>query len=80
MNSIISGHGSRTGKTADESTVGIKLRPWHLQDTTVEFFDCAGHADYARMYQTFLTRRALYLVVLDITKYHDLNNLDEVCR
>lgn len=44
----------------------------------VEFFDCAGHVDYAGMNQTFLARRALYLVVVDIKKYHDRENIDKV--
>ena len=79
MQSIVSGHGSPTqGTPAQASTVGIELLRHRLQDTTVEFFDCAGQVDYAGMHQTFLTRRALYLLVVDITKYSNPENLDKV--
>lgn len=79
MQSIVAGHGSPTkGTPAQASTVGIELLRHKLQDTTVEFFDCAGQVDYAGMHQTFLTRRALYLLVVDITKYLDLESLDKV--
>lgn len=56
----------------------MQLHPHQLQDTKVEFFDCAGQVDYAGMHQTFLTRRALYLLVVDITKYHGVDDLDKV--
>ncbi|CBN74748.1 LRR-GTPase of the ROCO family, putative pseudogene [Ectocarpus siliculosus] len=78
MQSIIAGRGSPTkGTPAQASTVGMELRPHQLQDTKVEFFDCAGQVDYAGMHQTFLTRRALYLLVVDITKYHGVDDLDK---
>ena len=79
MQSIVAGHGSPTkGTPAQASTVGIELLLHKLQDTTVEFFDCAGQVDYAGMHQIFLTRRALYLLVVDINKYLDVDDLDEV--
>lgn len=79
MQSIIAGRGSPTkGTPAQASTVGMELHPHQLQDTKVEFFDCAGQVDYAGMHQTFLTRRALYLLVVDINKYLDVDDLDEV--
>eukprot|EP00752_Nemacystus_decipiens_P012508 g11078.t2 len=78
VSSIASGHGSPGAETAAASTVGIQMLPRRLRDTTVELFDCAGHVDYAGMYQTFLPRRALYLVVVDIADYHGRENLDEV--
>lgn len=82
MQSIVAGHGSPTqGTPAQVSTVGIELLRHKLEGTTVEFFDCAGQVDYAGMHQTFLTRRALYLLVVDITKYRrldDVENLDKV--
>ncbi|CAM9863942.1 unnamed protein product, partial [Sphacelaria rigidula] len=80
MQSIIERRGSPTkGTRADASTVGVELCPHQLEDTEVEFFDCAGQVDYAGMHQTFLTRRALYLLVVDITKY-SVEILDEVIQ
>ncbi|CAM9253300.1 unnamed protein product, partial [Sphacelaria rigidula] len=71
MQSIIAGCGSpTTGTTAEASTVGVELHPHQLEDTAVEFFDCAGQVDYAGMHQTFLTRQALYLLVVDVTKFN----------
>lgn len=79
MKSIVKGYGSPTAANIVEaSTVGIELVHHQHKDTTVEFFDCAGQVDYAGMHQTFLTPRALYLLVVDISKYNDLNNLDKV--
>lgn len=80
MQSIMEGRGfPTTGPPAEASTVGMELRAHRLQDgTKVEFFDCAGQVDYAGMHQTFLSRRALYLLVVDITKYLDVDDLDEV--
>eukprot|EP00752_Nemacystus_decipiens_P009015 g8047.t2 len=81
VNSIISGRPSPTvGTAADVSTVGIDLIRHRLQGTTVEFYDCAGQVDYAGMQQTFLSRRALYLVVWDVRLCHgkDGKALDEV--
>ncbi|CAM9943033.1 unnamed protein product [Pylaiella littoralis] len=79
MQSIVAGRGSPTkGTPYQASTVGIELLRHELQDTTVEFFDCAGQVDYAGMHQTFLTRRALYLLVVDITKYRDLDDSESL--
>lgn len=46
--------------------MGIELLRHRLKGTTVEFYDCAGQVDYAGMHQTFLSRRALYLLVWDV--------------
>ncbi|CAN0137879.1 unnamed protein product, partial [Scytosiphon promiscuus] len=79
MNSIVAGSGCPTKGTPEEaSTVGVELIHYQLGDTKIEFFDCAGQVNYAGMHQTFLTRRALYMLVVDITKYQDPNTLDEV--
>ena len=81
MRSIIAGAGSPTEGTLEEaSTVGIDLLRHLLKGTTIEFYDCAGQVDYAGMHQTFLTRRALYLLVWDVTRFHVLgrDNLSEV--
>lgn len=81
VNSIISGHASRTvGTLAEVSTVGIDLLRHKLKGTTVEFYDCAGQVDYAGMHQTFLSRRALYIVVWDVRRCHGIDGeaLDEV--
>lgn len=79
MQCIIARRGSPTkGTAAQASTVGMKLHPHQLQITDVEVFDCPGQVDYAGMHQTFLTRRALYLLVVDITKYLDVEDLDKV--
>ncbi|CAN0491942.1 unnamed protein product, partial [Scytosiphon promiscuus] len=48
------------------STVGIELLRHRLRDIRVEFYDCAGQLDYAGMHQTFLSRRAVYLLVWDV--------------
>lgn len=81
MESITSGRGSRTeGTKEDASTEGIDVRPIKLENTCVEFYDCAGQADYGGMHQVFLTRRALFLLVWDITRCSDLSmsEFDEV--
>ena len=79
MRSIINEAGSPTEGTLEEaSTVGIDLRHHLLQGTKVEFYDCAGQVDYAGMQQTFLTRRALYLLVWDVQLFDGLvDGLDE---
>lgn len=48
--------------------MGIELLRHRLKGTTVEFYDCAGQVDYAGMHQTFLSRRALYLLVWDVRR------------
>ena len=72
------GFGSPTDGTPDEaSTVGIDLRcyqPSHYQGMAVEFYDCGGQVDYAGMHQVFMTRRALYLLVWDVTLFHNLDS------
>ena len=74
MESTIKGTKSPTEGTLEEaSTVGIDLRHHLLQGTKVEFYDCAGQVDYAGMHQTFLTRRALYLLLWDVTLFHGLD-------
>lgn len=74
MASIIMGRASRTEGTQEEaSTEGIDVRPVHLENTCVEFYDCAGQVDYGGMHQVFLTRRALFLLVWDITRCSDLS-------
>ena len=81
MESIISKGPNRTEGTPDEaSTEGIELRPHQLENTSVEFYDCAGQVDYSGMLQVFLTRRALFLLVWDITRCSGLSDssLDEV--
>lgn len=50
--------------------MGIDLIRHRLKGTTVEFYDCAGQVDYTGMQQTFLSRRALYLVVWDVRRCH----------
>ncbi|CAM9637542.1 unnamed protein product, partial [Laminaria digitata] len=66
MNSIVHSKGSPTKGTPEEvSTVGIELLRHRLRDIRVEFYDCAGQLDYAGMHQTFLSRRAVYLLVWD---------------
>lgn len=81
VNSIVRGHAYRTVGTLEEvSTVGIDLLPHNLSGTAVEFYDCAGQVDYLGMHQTFLTRRALYLLVWDVSKCEGKagDELDEV--
>ena len=82
MRSIIKGASSPTeGTLYEASTVGIELSTYLLQGTEIEFYDCAGQVDYAGMHQTFLTRRALYLLVWDVQEFRGLDerNLMEVC-
>ena len=82
MRSIINGASSPTeGTLYEASTVGIEISPYLLQGTQIEFYDCAGQVDYAGMHQTFLTRRALYLLVWDVNLFRDLDepSLKEVC-
>ena len=82
MKSIMAGEGSPTQGTSDEaSTVGIDIHCHQSpQGMAVEFYDCGGQVDYAGMHQVFLTRRALYLLVWDVTLFHDLdpNNIAKV--
>ncbi|CAM9834872.1 unnamed protein product [Ectocarpus sp. 6 AP-2014] len=81
VNSIAEGRGLPTvGTPAEVSTVGIELLRHNLKGTTVEFYDCAGQVDYYGMHQTFLTRRALYLLVWDVSRCHGKtdDDLDEV--
>lgn len=83
VNSIIYERAFSTKGSPDEiSTVGIDLLRHRLKGTTVEFYDCAGQVDYAGLHQTFLSRRALYLLVFDVRrcqdKLGDEDALDEV--
>lgn len=81
MESIISRRANPTEGTLEEaSTEGIDVRPHKLENTSVEFYDCAGQVDYGGMHQVFLTRRALFLLVWDISRCSSLrvNKLDEV--
>lgn len=72
VNSIISERAFYTKGTPEEvSTVGIDLLRHQLKGTTVEFYDCAGQVDYAGLHQTFLSRRALYLLVWDVRRCQD---------
>lgn len=72
MSSIVTGRANATEGRADEvSTVGVDLLRKQIEDTRVEFYDCAGQLDYAGMQQVFLGGRALYLLVWDVTKCHD---------
>ena len=75
MKSIMAEKGSPTQGTSDEaSTVGIDLHCHQSpQGMAVEFYDCGGQVDYAGMHQVFLTRRALYLLVWDVTLFHNLD-------
>ena len=76
MKSIMAGKGSPTQGTSDEaSTVGIDLHCHQSpQGIAVEFYDCGGQVDYAGMHQVFLTRRALYLLVWDVTLFRNLDS------
>lgn len=75
MKSIVSGHANRTEGTPEEaSTEGIELQPHQLENTSVEFYDCAGQVDYGGMHQVFLTQRALFLLVWDITRCYGLSD------
>ena len=77
VETIDAGIGSRTEENAGiSSTVGIELRRRELSGTTVEFYDCAGQVDYYGMHQTFLTQRALFLLVWDVTKFDGLTGND----
>ena len=81
MESIIWKRANRTEGTPEEaSTEGIEVRPHQLENTSVEFYDCAGQVDYGGMHQVFLTRRALFPLVWDITRCSGLcdSNIDEV--
>ena len=81
MESIISRRPNRTKGTPEEaSTEGIDVRPGQLENTSIEFYDCAGQVDYGGMHQVFLTQRALFLLVWDITRCSGLSDgdLDEV--
>ncbi|CAM9487752.1 unnamed protein product [Scytosiphon promiscuus] len=81
VNSIVEGRACATrGTAAEASTVGIDLIRHNLKGATIEFYDCAGQVDYYGMHQTFLTRRALYLLVWDASKCDgkDGEELDEI--
>ncbi|CAN0200264.1 unnamed protein product, partial [Scytosiphon promiscuus] len=83
VTSMVHRTGTRTtGDSRDVSTKGIELHRHQLKGTTVEFYDCAGQVDYYGMHQTFLTRRALYLLVWDVQKCCGKGGeaLDEVVR
>ena len=72
---------NRTEGTPEEaSTEGIEVRPHQIENTSVEFYDCAGQVDYGGMHQVFLTQRALFLLVWDITECsgRSVRNLDRV--
>lgn len=81
MQSIVRRRASQTtGDVAAASTVGIDLRRHQLEGTYIEFYDCAGQLDYLGMHQTFLSRRALYLLVWDIQNFQNdrREELDDV--
>lgn len=81
MRSIVHERANATEGTAYEvSTVGVDLLRHQIDDTRVEFYDCAGQLDYAGMQQVFLSGRALYLLVWDVVKCHGKQGgeLDEV--
>ena len=81
IRTIVRQRASTTEGTAEEaSTVGIELHRHRLDETSIEFYDCAGQLDYAGMHQTFLSRRALYLVVWDIQAFEGCtgDDLDKV--
>ncbi|CAM9844456.1 unnamed protein product, partial [Scytosiphon promiscuus] len=83
VTSMVQRTGTRTtGESRDVSTKGIELHRHQIKGTTVEFYDCAGQVDYYGMHQTFLTRRALYLLVWDVQKCCGKAGeaLDEVVR
>lgn len=66
-NSIMKGRGFPTEERVREgSTVGVELSDCQLGDTVVQMYDCGGQPDYGSMQQTFMTRRALYLLVWDV--------------
>ncbi|CAM9525926.1 unnamed protein product [Scytosiphon promiscuus] len=69
-----------SGEPRDVSTKGIELHRDQINGTTVEYYDCAGQVDYYGMHQTFLTSRALYLLVWDVQKCFGKTgpSLDEV--
>lgn len=74
INSIINGHPAPTeGKPEEATTVGIDVQSHDLENTTVEFYDCAGQLDYYGMHQIFLSKRALYLLVWDVSTYQDFS-------
>lgn len=80
MKSIMSRHAYRTEETSEEAgTQGIGVHPHELENTSVDFYDCAGQIDYAGMQEVFLTGRAIFLV-WDVQKFSNLspNRLDEV--
>lgn len=82
INSIVKGRAAPTlGEPEETSTVGIELRTHEFGTTTVEFYDCAGQLDYAGMHQTFLSSRALYLLVWDVKTCQSIStnkDLDKV--
>lgn len=81
MNSIVSREANPTEGTPEEaSTEGIDVKPHQVENTSVEFYDCAGQVDYGGMHQVFLTRRAVFLLVWDISRCSGLSSpdLDEV--
>ena len=60
--------------------MGIEIHRHQIEGTAVEFYDCAGQIDYLGLHQIFLTRRALYLLVWDMSKFYGKHgeDLDEV--
>ncbi|XP_038069543.1 leucine-rich repeat serine/threonine-protein kinase 2-like isoform X2 [Patiria miniata] len=69
----------RSKKEANVATVGIKVSDWKIPvrcnrktvDFTLNTWDFAGQEDFYSMHPCFLTGRALFLVVYDISKGPD---------
>ncbi|UXE61268.1 MAG: ADP-ribosylation factor-like protein [Woronichinia naegeliana WA131] len=60
---------------AEETTKGIDVLEWHFsmendQDFRVNIWDFGGQAIYHATHQFFLTKRSLYLLVVDSRKEH----------
>ena len=47
-------------------TIGIDQIPWRIGPTQITFWDFAGQEEYYTPHQIFLSKRALYLLVIDI--------------
>lgn len=67
--------------TADwDRTIGVDIgRPWNLGATEkleLVFWDFGGHTDYHPTHRLFYTKWALYLLVIDLHKFHS----DVACR